>query len=89
MKSFISYLFLLPNYLSDFLKTIVDIRNHQIPFQFLDVKFKLTVINPSLVVGPLLHNVQGTSVNVKISLIKIYNDLNSFYSVFPTIIYHN
>uniref|UniRef100_A0A915PKN6 NAD-dependent epimerase/dehydratase domain-containing protein n=1 Tax=Setaria digitata TaxID=48799 RepID=A0A915PKN6_9BILA len=29
-----------------------------------DVKFKLTVINPSLVVGPLLHNVQGTSIDI-------------------------
>lgn len=44
-------------------------------FQLLDVKFKLTVINPSLVVGPLLHNVQGTSINVKFSLVKIYNQL--------------
>ncbi|KAK6113343.1 NAD dependent epimerase/dehydratase family protein [Brugia pahangi] len=29
-----------------------------------DIKFKLTVINPALVVGPLLHNVQGTSISI-------------------------
>ncbi|VDP12082.1 unnamed protein product [Onchocerca flexuosa] len=29
-----------------------------------DVKFKLTVINPALVVGPLLHNERGTSIDV-------------------------
>uniref|UniRef100_A0A0R3RKQ2 Epimerase domain-containing protein n=1 Tax=Elaeophora elaphi TaxID=1147741 RepID=A0A0R3RKQ2_9BILA len=35
-----------------------------------DVKFKLTVINPALVVGPLLHNEQGTSVKIIRRLLK-------------------
>uniref|UniRef100_A0A0N5D0L4 Epimerase domain-containing protein n=1 Tax=Thelazia callipaeda TaxID=103827 RepID=A0A0N5D0L4_THECL len=36
-------------------------------WEFVDkekVKFKLTVINPSFVLGPLLHNVQGTSIQL-------------------------
>uniref|UniRef100_F1L7N0 Oxidoreductase n=1 Tax=Ascaris suum TaxID=6253 RepID=F1L7N0_ASCSU len=28
------------------------------------VKFQLTVINPTLIVGPLLHNIQGTSITL-------------------------
>ncbi|MCP9265118.1 Dihydroflavonol-4-reductase [Dirofilaria immitis] len=44
-----------------------------------DVKFKLTVINPTLVVGPLLHNVQGTSVDV------IRRFLNNEVPAVPTI----
>ncbi|KAM3727612.1 Cinnamoyl-CoA reductase [Dirofilaria immitis] len=44
-----------------------------------NVKFKLTVINPTLVVGPLLHNVQGTSVDV------IRRFLNNEVPAVPTI----
>ncbi|VDK68722.1 unnamed protein product [Litomosoides sigmodontis] len=44
-----------------------------------DVKFKLTVINPSLVVGPLLHNVQGTSINI------IRRFLNNEIPAVPTV----
>ncbi|CAG9535723.1 unnamed protein product [Cercopithifilaria johnstoni] len=43
------------------------------------VKFKLTVINPSLVVGPLLHNVQGTSISI------IRRFLNSEIPVVPAV----
>ncbi|VDN20054.1 unnamed protein product [Gongylonema pulchrum] len=41
--------------------------------------FKLTTINPTLVVGPLLHNVRGTSINVSFEKFAIFPTLLAFF----------